>query len=221
MSKQAPPTTEQQLMDRVMAIAGLRIKDLASAMAVPVPENLQRKKGFVGQLIEMALGADAGNQAEPDFIQLSIELKTVPVDRQYRPMESTYVSVVPLMDKSKQHWEESVVFAKLKQVLWIPIEASRDISLPERRIGRGILWRPDARVLAELQQDYEELMEQVILGEVDNITAEQGKWLQIRPKAANSSALTQAIGPEGERIKTLPRGFYLRPTLTRQILAEQ
>jgi DNA mismatch repair protein MutH len=103
----------------------------------------------------------------------------------------------------------------------MPIESARHIPLGERRIGSGVLWQPTGQLLAELQQDYEEHMERIILGEVDSIHAEQGKWLQIRPKAANSKALTDAIGPEGKRIKTLPRGFYLRPALTRQILAGQ
>ncbi|PTI95482.1 DNA mismatch repair protein MutH, partial [Staphylococcus succinus] len=43
--------------------------------------------------------------------------------------------------------------------------------------------------------------------------------LQIRPKAANAKALTEAIGAWGERILTLPRGFYLKKNFTSALLA--
>lgn len=42
--------------------------------------------------------------------------------------------------------------------------------------------------------------------------------MQIRPKAADGSALTEAIGPEGTIIEVRPRGFYLKKDFTRQIL---
>ncbi|CDK67090.1 DNA mismatch repair endonuclease MutH [Klebsiella pneumoniae IS10] len=43
--------------------------------------------------------------------------------------------------------------------------------------------------------------------------------LQLRPKAANSKALTEAIGARGETILTLPRGFYLKKNFTAALLA--
>ena len=70
-----------------------------------------------------------------------------------------------------------------------------------------------------LQADWEELMDMIVLGEVDKITARHGQYLQIRPKAANSKALTEGIGPQGQPVMTLPRGFYLKKTFTGPMLA--
>ncbi|MGR5543468.1 DNA mismatch repair endonuclease MutH, partial [Vibrio campbellii] len=42
--------------------------------------------------------------------------------------------------------------------------------------------------------------------------------LQLRPKAANGKALTEAYGSSGKIIKTRPRGFYLRTQFTASIL---
>ncbi len=47
--------------------------------------------------------------------------------------------------------------------------------------------------------DWEELMDLIVLGEVERITARHGEVLQLRPKAANSKALTEAIGAHGRR----------------------
>lgn len=48
--------------------------------------------------------------------------------------------------------------------------------------------------------DWEELMDLIVLGQVERITARHGEVLQLRPKAANSKALTEAVGARGEPI---------------------
>ncbi len=89
----------------------------------------------------------------------------------------------------------------------------------ERRIGTPLLWFPNEEEDARLRADWEELMDWIALGRVTEITARQGQYLQLRPKAANGKVLTDACGPDGEPIRTLPRGFYLRTQFTHQILS--
>jgi DNA mismatch repair endonuclease MutH len=74
---------------------------------------------------------------------------------------------------------------------------------------------PDEEEERQLRMDWEELMDLIVLGEVERITARHGEVLQLRPKAANSKALTEAIGARGETILTLPRGFYLKKNFRR------
>ena len=61
-------------------------------------------------------------------------------------------------------------------------------------------------------------MDMIVLGHVEKITARHGEILQLRPKAANSKALTEAYGADGQPIKTLPRGFYLKTHFTAELL---
>ena len=206
-------------MHRVQFIAGMTLDELARSIDVNIPVSLQREKGWVGQFIEKLLGASAGNKPEPDFIELGIELKTIPIDKKGSPSESTYVCVVPLSHTEGLNWENSLVKTKLNHVLWIPIEADKNIHLAKRKVGMGILWKPDTEIEAELARDYDEFVDRISLGKVESITADQGNLLQIRPKAANSSALTEGIGDQGQAIRTLPRGFYLRSSFTRQIIS--
>jgi DNA mismatch repair protein MutH len=103
--------------------------------------------------------------------------------------------------------------------LWLPVEAENYVPLPNRRVGMALLWSPDSEQETILRADWEELMDMVCLGKLESITAHQGVYLQIRPKAANSRSLCEGIGENGERILTLPRGFYLRPAFTATILA--
>jgi len=87
-------------------------------------------------------------------------------------------------------------------------------------IGRAFLWQPDPQQQQLLQQDWEELMDLLALGGLDQIRGAHGKVLQLRPKGANSKALTLAIGPGGEPVQALPRGFYLKTSFTSQILQQ-
>ncbi|KAB0684098.1 DNA mismatch repair endonuclease MutH [Aeromonas caviae] len=214
----ANPQSEQELLSRAYTMAGFTLAQLAATAGILVPRDLRRDKGWTGQLIEWQLGASAGSRPEQDFPDLGIELKTIPVDPQGRPLETTFVCVAPLIGVSGQRWEESNVRNKLSRVLWIPVEGSRDIPVGDRRVGMPLLWSPNEEEEGLLRQDWEELMDMIVLGEVEQISARHGQVLQLRPKAANSKALTRAIGRNGQPIMTLPRGFYLKIEFTHQLL---
>ena len=212
------PQTLEQLLSQAQSIAGLTFGELADELHIPVPPDLKRDKGWVGMLLERALGATAGSKAEQDFSHLGVELKTLPINAEGYPLETTFVSLAPLVQNSGVKWENSHVRHKLSCVLWMPIEGSRYIPLRERHIGAPILWKPTAEQERQLKQDWEELMDLIVLGKLDQITARIGEVMQLRPKGANSRAVTKGIGKNGEIIDTLPLGFYLRKEFTAQIL---
>ncbi len=213
------PTTEQELLERAQQLAGLTLGELADLSGITPPPDLKRDKGWVGQLLEWHLGATAGSKPVPDFIELGIELKTIPIGYSGKPLETTFVCVAPLIGVQGLRWETSHIRHKLSHVLWIPVEGERDIPLADRHVGSPLLWRPSPDEEAQLKQDWEELMDMIVLGHVEQITARHGEVLQLRPKAANSKALTEAYGANGQPIKTLPRGFYLKTNFTADLLS--
>ena len=212
------PQTLEQLLSQAQSIAGLTFGELADELHIPVPPDLKRDKGWVGMLLERALGAAAGSKAEQDFSHLGVELKTLPINAEGYPLETTFVSLAPLVQNSGVKWESSHVRHKLSCVLWMPVEGRRHIPLRERHIGAPILWKPTAEQERQLKQDWEELMDLIVLGKLDQITARIGEVMQLRPKGANSRSITKGIGRNGEVIETLPLGFYLRKAFTAGIL---
>jgi len=216
-----PPVDVVELMYRAQQLAGLTLGELAEQLALTLPKDLKRDKGVVGQMLEQALGASSGSKAEPDFPHLGIELKTLPINSAGQPLESTYVCVAALTDVNLQRWQDSWVCRKLQRVLWVPIWAERSLPLANRVIGSAFLWQPNLQQQQLLQQDWEELMELIVLGGIDQIRGAHGKVLQLRPKAANAKALTAAIGKDGQPIQTLPRGFYLKTSFTAELLQQQ
>lgn len=215
----SPPGSEAQLLHQAQRLAGYSLGELAAMAGLAIPGDLKRDKGWIGMLLELWLGASAGSKPEQDFAALGVELKTIPIDGQGRPLETTFVCVAPLTGNSGVTWETSHVRHKLKRVLWMPVEGDRQIPLADRRVGAPLLWSPSEEEDRQLSQDWEELMDMIVLGRVEQITARHGAWLQIRPKAANSKALTEGIGDQGQPIMTLPRGFYLKKSFTGPLLA--
>ncbi|WP_137222349.1 DNA mismatch repair endonuclease MutH [Shewanella sp. MEBiC00475] len=215
------PLSLNELMERAHNMAGIRLADIASDNNIMVPTDLRRDKGWIGQLIESELGALAGSKPEQDFLHLGVELKTIPINHKGKPLETTYVTVAPLINIQGMTWENSVVYHKLQRVLWVPVEGERSIPVGERRVGTPILWQPTAQQAKQLQQDWEEIMELIVLGQVDKITARQGEVLQLRPKAANSKVLTESVAEDGSIQLSNPRGFYLKIDFTQQILTNE
>lgn len=215
-----PPVDKSELTQRAIALAGMTLQEITAKHKLTMPANLQRHKGWVGQLFEYLLGADAGSRAEPDFRHLGIELKTIPVNSRGMPKETTYICTVPLLGEAGYRWEQSWLYNKLRRVLWIPVEGKRELPLAQRRVGMPLFWQPSEAELALLQGDWEELMEMVRTGHVEEITAHIGEALQIRPKAANSRIRRDAIGASGALIKTNPQGFYLRKSFTGAVITQ-
>ncbi len=217
--KLPPPGSEKELLDRAFALAGKTLSDLCTEWNQTLPDSLVHAKGWIGQLLEKALGAQAGGLDLPDFIDLGIELKTLPVTAQGQPCESTFVCSITLPNQ-EQDFHTSRVWRKLARVLWVPVLTLPDRSIAMRRIGTPFLWSPSSKIAAILQQDWEEIMELITLGYFDELVANKGQYLQIRPKAANAKTLIKVLSHTGEVISTVPKGFYLRTELTKCIVRD-
>jgi DNA mismatch repair protein MutH len=207
------------LLARAGALSGLCVHELALRAGVALPGSPRRAKGFVGALIERALGAVAGSTAAPDFPVLGVELKTIPLDRQGRPRESTFVCTIALRSMAEAEWESSHVRRKLQRVLWIPIESEPQIAPADRRIGAPRLWSPTAEQEADLRADFEELAGRIGRGEVELVSARIGRCLQVRPKAANARVTVRGADEHGAPLRVAPRAFYLRRSFTATIFA--
>jgi DNA mismatch repair protein MutH len=216
----APPSSEAELLERAGELSGLTLGDVAARFGKVPPEDLRRAKGWVGQLIEHALGATARSRAAPDFEALGVELKSIPVRRDGTPCESTFVCTIDPVGILSVDWDVSLVRKKLSRVLWMPVEGERDIPVRVRRIGSPLLWSPSDSDAAALRFDWEELASVIGRGDVESLTGHFGRYLQVRPKAADSRARRRGIDHDGLPIATLPRGFYLRAGFTAKVLSE-
>ncbi len=204
-----PPRTTSELVSRVRELSGVRIADLAAREAFVVDGDAVRTKGKVGELRERALGA-TGSGAEMDFPDIGVEMKTVPLEGG-KPAESTFVCALSLMDTERTEWATSWVRKKLSCVLWVPIHE-------RERIGDAVLWSPTREQEDALKDDFEEIVGRIAIGDIEDLSAHVGRYLQLRPNAATGSVRTAAPGRDGELVSTVPRGFYLRARFVSALL---
>lgn len=212
-----PPSSEQELLSKVIAIAGYPMEELANHLSIDIPHDPVRAKGWVGTLLERWLGATATSKREPDFENIGVELKTIPIVNG-EPKETTYICTVALTKLAFQTWQSSDVKKKLNRVLWLPYEGDVKIPLAKRHVGQGFIWSPNAVEEEWLKTDWQELTNKLALGNLEEVTAYDGHYMQVRPKAANNRSTCWGIGEDGEKHLTLPRGFYLRTSFTSYLL---
>lgn len=210
----SPVQNEKELLTRCSQIAGMSLGQLAAKFGFGLDKEPNARKGLAGQLIERVLGTTAGNAALPDFHHLGVELKTIPLNASGRPSESTFVTTISLLSIHQEEWEKSACYQKLKRVLWLPVEGDVAIPFAHRRIGNALLWSPSAEDLCILKSDWLELSSMIGMGRLEQINASFGTYLQVRPKAANAKTLCYGFDEQGQKILTLPRGFYLRSQFT-------
>jgi DNA mismatch repair protein MutH len=213
-----PPRDLPELEERARRLAGRTLDDLAAEHALMFAGRAGAgTKGKTGELVERILGARGGSAAVHDFPELGVELKTIPVDAELRPRESTYVCTLQLAEADRAEWDTSWVRAKLTHVLWVPI-VTVDGQPP--RVGAPSFWTPTGEQLSVLAADFEEIMGAIAIGGIDRLTARTGRWLQVRPKGASARDRTWSVAAEDSWVETMPRGFYLRTKLTGALLRD-
>lgn len=214
-----PPQSIDELLARARELRDVEVDTIASLVNLALRRDATHQKGKLGELCEWWLGATAGSSKLHDFPQLGVELKTIPVDAQLRPIETTFVASLHLQMADKLAWETSWVRQKLARVLWLPIVSAREENGP-RRFGLPFLWEPSAEQEQILRDDFDEIVGMIGAGGIEAVDGKMGRWLQLRPKAQDSHDRTLVIGPEGEWLATVPRGFYLRTRFTGALLRD-
>lgn len=207
------------MLAQAQQLSGYTLGEPAAPAGLATSENLERDRDQIDMLPKIWLGASAGSKPKQDFTALGVELKIIPVDSLSRPLETTFICVAPLTDNSGATWEVSHVYHKLKHVLWILAKSECNILLVKCRVGSPLLWSPDEEEDRQLREDWEELIDMIVLGQTERITARHGEYLQTRPKAANAKASTETISAWGGQILTLSCGFYLKKNFASALLA--
>lgn len=207
------PASEAELFARARSLAGRTVSEVGVQIARAMPAT--GHKGFVGSLVERALGL-APRGAGPDAAALGIEVKTTPIDARGAPRESTFVCMVP-REGLERAWVDSAPRAKLARVLFVPVECAG--ALASRRIGNAFLWSPDAAEDAMLGADWAELSGLLRAHGHEHVSARHGQLMQVRPKAANAASRWRATGDDDAPMLALPRAFYLRRTFVSTILS--
>ncbi len=217
--REPAPASIAELQIRAEGLYGQTVGAVAKQLGIHLAADNKHGKGYVGLVAECALGADPKAGERPDFVDLGVELKTLPLNEEGRPSESTFCCAINMANADKQTWDDSRLKQKLARVLWLPIDSAKSKSLEERCFGRAFLWTPSEEMISVFEEDWNLLMGFIGAGMADELSAHLGAYLQVRPKAAHSGVRTTGVGADGPE-QVLPLGFYLRTVCTEKILLE-
>ena len=207
------------LLAHARALVGVQLGELADQLGLAAPLGAVRTKGWAGQIIEHELGVETGGARGPDFAALAVELKTVPVDEQRVPRESTAVCQIDPIAIAGESWATSYARHKLQRVLFVALETPRGAPVAERRVSAVRLWSPSRDEEALLRADFELFVRDYFRrGRSEAITGHLGRVLQVRPKGRNAADTRDGYDEQGRPIRVGKCGFYLRPAFVAAIL---
>lgn len=216
----APSSALRALLDHARALVGVELGELADQLGIPAPIGAVRTKGWSGQVVERELGVEGGGAHGPDFRELGVELKTVPVDDRLIPLESTAVCHIDPIGIAGESWATSYARTKLARVLFVALSTERGRPVAERRVCAVRLWSPRPAEDDLLRSDFELFAREYFRrGRAGAITGHLGRVLQVRPKGRNAADLCDSYDEAGRPIRIGKCGFYLRPAFVAGILA--
>ena len=215
----APPKDLTTLLERLDLIVGRSLQELATLAKVHIPENNLNGKGFCGQLLEIFLGANAHNLSQPDFLNLQIELKTLPVNSDLSPQESTFICSADINPERYIPFEHSALYHKIKNILFVLLLAPKGLPIKDRRIIGYFFYQPDQNELDQIATDYNEFCELIFSSNARSINGSLGNIIQMRPKAAHSNVFTPIRDSQGQTTYAGPKGYYLRASYTKKLIA--
>jgi DNA mismatch repair protein MutH len=196
----------KEAVRRINLLAGKDLRPMADEYRIPVWKNGHENKGWAGLVIEHYLGLPQNSRQAPDFG--TWELKVVPLRQDaggnLRVKESMAITMLEPAELLANKFEDSHLYDKLRSMVVV----SRVYESPQEL--RSILHAAaefdldDAKIHAQVKDDYEAIRTQIRRRGIDSVTGDLGKLVQARTKGRGHGSTTRA--------------FYARTTFVAHIL---
>lgn len=183
-----------------------------------------KRKGYFGDLVEEYLfGIENNSNAEADFKEVGIELKTTPIkqlkSRKYSPKERLVFSMIDYMTVINEDWETSSFLKKNKTLLIMFYLYEKDKSLLEYKFKLvellDLLSQISDADIAQIKNDWEKIVNKIRSGEAHLLSEGDTLYLGAAPKASNSKSRRSQ---PNSSIDAKPRAFSLKTTYLNYII---
>jgi DNA mismatch repair protein MutH len=197
--------------------------DEAVKLEKPLEGSPAVRKGKVGLIYEAYFGLPPSNESEPDFPEVGIELKVVPLvkgaDGRLRIKERTAVSMINYMRIVKETWETASVRKKLRRILFIFFEVRPGKSEAAYLTKSVFLWSPSHIDERFFDFDWTGTKKKVEQGKAHEISEADSVYLGAVRKGAGKGKDLQPQPFSG--IQAPSRAFALKQCFTRMLFERQ
>lgn len=215
------------LLAHAHTLEGFTAQELAVAVGdskfnrSPEPEG----KTGVGALVELYLGKKSDSLRRPDFENLGVELKTLPMKstgktQAWKIKEPTTITMIDYFMVDKEPWDQAYVRHKIDRILWVPYEhnyADKRLS----RFRKAFLWSPPPTDYPVFEQDYSRVQKCIRDGRAHELSESISAVLAARRKGVKDSMKPQPHSPEPAKSRAWAfKPAYTRPLLARYVLGE-
>jgi DNA mismatch repair protein MutH len=191
---------------RINLLAGKDLRAMADDYKISVWRNGHENKGWAGLVIEHYLGLPQNSRQAPDFGDW--ELKVVPLRKDakgsLRVKESMAITMIEAPEVLASKFEDSHLYDKLRRMVvvsrvWESVKEEHSVLHAAAEFDLD-----DAKIHAQVRDDYEAIREQIRTHGIDSMTGDLGKLVQARTKGPGHGSTSRA--------------FYARPIFVAHIL---
>lgn len=173
-------------------------------------------KGYIGYIVENFFCTSSSNKAKNDFSHLDIELKTLPLNIKNEPLNSVFIcSFSP--DIKYLKWKQSVLYNKIKHILWVPYYKFPDNNLFEYKFLKPFFYKINKHHEIIIKNDWYNLLTLFYKGNFNTLN-KFGKYLQIASHSRFNNDLIEVFDSNGNK-KTITRmSFYLNKNFIKELI---
>ncbi|QJC35036.1 MutH/Sau3AI family endonuclease [Enterobacteriaceae endosymbiont of Donacia piscatrix] len=202
---------ENILFLRAKLITGYYIIDLIKWLNYPVNNNSIKDKGIIGKLIEYYLtGEKKNNKLNQDIPYLGIEIKTITINLKKKVLNDCFICSFPLLIKNNLSFYKKKLNKKISKILWVPIITNNiNTYVFNKQIGDPFFWKPSFNDKVKLNNDWNNLIKLLIIGQLKKINYYNGDILLVKNKNSKKK-LTRTIDQNGKFLYIYPKAFYIK-----------
>ncbi|WP_412984677.1 Sau3AI family type II restriction endonuclease [Pontimicrobium sp. IMCC45349] len=200
----------------------LKNQTLRQACGVEIEKHGYKGKGNFGQILEkFYFGYEPNSDAEPDFKEAGIELKSSPLktlkNGEYRSKERLVLNIINYLEVHKEEFETSSFWKKNAHLLLVFYLHDRDLNLLDYIIKLVDGWQYPNEDLKIIKQDWEFINQKIKDGKAHELS--EGDTFYLGACTKGSTALKSYRDQPFNNEKAKQRAYSLKQGYVNHIIA--
>jgi DNA mismatch repair protein MutH len=200
----------------------LKNQTLREACGKEIEKHGYKGKGNFGQILEkFYFGYEPNSNAEPDFKEAGIELKSSPLktlkNGEFRSKERLVLNIINYLEVHKEDFEHSSFWKKNKHLLMVFYLHDRDLDLLDYVIKLVGDWKYPVEDLEIIKQDWEKINQKIKDGKAHELS--EGDTFYLGACTKGATAAKSLRGQPFNKEKAKQRAYSLKQGYVNHIIA--
>jgi DNA mismatch repair protein MutH len=200
----------------------LKNQTLRQACGSQIEKHGYKGKGNFGQILEkFYFGYEPNSDAEPDFLEAGLELKTSPLktlkNGEYRSKERLVLNIINYLEVHKEEFETSSFWKKNAHLLLVFYLHDRDLDLLDYLIKLVDGWQYPNEDLKIIKQDWELINQKIKDGKAHELS--EGDTFYLGACTKGSTALKSFRDQPFNKEQAKQRAYSLKQGYVNHIIA--